>query len=264
MKLAVIFCMLSLCFVAVGENLSEPCLRLKAPEAHQAVAVDANNVYAIGSDVIGKYDKITGEVVKRWKASEQMPVHHLNSGVVLEGKLYCAHSNYPALPMTSSIEIWDMDTLEHVDSHSFGIRYGSCTWIDWHDGYWWVLFAHYGGHKGYPDKDESWTTLIKFDDNWQELEGYVFPEAVLERFHPYSCSGGSWGPDNMLYCTGHDHPELYVMRLPRVGSELIFEGVVHFGIDGQGIAFDRSGAGLLYGIIRDEKIVIAGSIDTVR
>ena len=22
-----------------------------------------------------------------------------------------------------------------------------------------------------------------------------------------SNSGGSWGPDGLLYCTGHDHPE---------------------------------------------------------
>ncbi len=262
MRLAVIICISLLCLVAVGEDPAEPCLRLKAPEAHQGVAVDAEYVYAIGSDVIGKYDKVTGEVVKRWQASERVPLHHLNSGVVLEGKLYCAHSNYPALPMTSSIEIWDTETLEHVDSHSFGIRYGSCTWIDRHEGYWWVLFAHYGGNKGYPDKDVSWTTLIKFDDTWQEREGFVFPASVLERFQPYSCSGGSWGPDNLLYCTGHDHPELFVMRLPEAGSELILEGVVHFGIDGQGIAFDRSGTGLLYGIIRDERAVVAAPVDT--
>lgn len=264
MKCAVTICILSLCFVALGEGSPEPCTRLKAKEAHQGVAVDAEYIYAIDSDAIGKYDKVTGAAAKHWKASERVPLHHLNSGVVLEGKLYCAHSNYPALPMTSSIEIWEVDTLEHVDSHSFGIRYGSCTWIDRHEGYWWVLFAHYGGHKGYPDKDESWTTLIKFDDTWQECEGFVFPEAVLARFQPYSCSGGSWGPDNMLYCTGHDHPDLYVMGLPEAGSELILEGVVHFDIDGQGIAFDRSGASLLYGIIRDERTVVAALIDTIR
>ena len=163
--------------------------------------------------------------------------------------------------MTSSIEIWDTDTLEHSDSHSFGIRYGSCTWIDRHNEYWWVLFAHYGAHKGYPDKDESWTTLIKFDNNWQEVEGYVFPEIVLKQLQPYSCSGGSWGPDNLLYCTGHNNPVLYVMNLPKAGSELILERIAHFGIDGQGIAFDRSGTGLLYGIIRDEKAVVAAPID---
>lgn len=262
MKSVVVICMLFLCLVAVGENLSEPCLRFEALEAHQGVAVDAEYVYAVDSAAIGKYDKFTGKAVKRWKTSKRVPLHHLNSGFVLDGKLYCAHSNYPALPMTSSIEIWDVDTLEHSDSHSFGIRYGSCTWIDRHEGYWWVLFAQYGAQKGYPDKDASWTTLIKFDDTWQELEGFVFPASVLERFHPYSCSGGSWGSDNMLYCTGHDHPALYVMRLPEAGSELILEGVVHFGIDGQGIAFDRSGAGLLYGIIRDEKTVVAAPVDT--
>ncbi|NBB86330.1 MAG: hypothetical protein GVY12_08975, partial [Bacteroidetes bacterium] len=39
--------------------------RISAPEAHQAVAVDAEHVYAITNQAIGKYDKTTGERVGR-------------------------------------------------------------------------------------------------------------------------------------------------------------------------------------------------------
>jgi hypothetical protein len=28
-------------------------------------------------------------------------------------------------------------TMEHVDTHSFGIHQGSATWVDRHDGSWW-------------------------------------------------------------------------------------------------------------------------------
>jgi hypothetical protein len=41
---------------------------------------------------------------------------------VIDGKIYAAHSNYRFFPMTSSIEVWDARTMEHVGSHSIGIR----------------------------------------------------------------------------------------------------------------------------------------------
>ncbi len=115
-----------------------------AAEARQGVAVDADAIYVIDSRAIGKYDKRTGKRIRQWVGPEDGPIQHLNSGVVIEGRLYCAHSNYPHQPMTSSIEIWDADSLEHLGSHSFGIFAGSATWVDFHDGYWWVVFANYG------------------------------------------------------------------------------------------------------------------------
>ena len=38
--------------------------------------------------------------------------------------------------MTSSVEIFETEHLTHIESHSFGIAYGSCTWIDRYGGYW--------------------------------------------------------------------------------------------------------------------------------
>ncbi|MFB6097537.1 MAG: hypothetical protein ABEK84_00165, partial [Salinibacter sp.] len=85
--------------------------QFSAPEAFQAVAVDDEYVYAIDSHAIGKYDKTTGKRVDRWTAAEEGPIHHLNSGVVIDDTLYCAHSNFPEVPMVSSIELWDVETM---------------------------------------------------------------------------------------------------------------------------------------------------------
>ena len=138
---------LAACRCAVAEDASGPVFkevrRYDAPEAVQAVAVDADYFYAIGDDVVAKYTKAGGELVKRWKSSPEFPLSHLDSGVVIEGRLYCANSNYPHFPETSSVEVWDVDTLEHVESHSLGVLDGSMTWVDRRDGAWWAGFAHY-------------------------------------------------------------------------------------------------------------------------
>lgn len=117
--------------------------RFDAAEAVQAVAVDGGHFYAIANAAIGKYDKHSGKLTNLWRASDELPLRHLNAGVVRGGRLYCAHSNFPQFPETSSLEVFDAATLEHIDSHSFGIYEGSLTWVDRHDNAWWAVFAHY-------------------------------------------------------------------------------------------------------------------------
>lgn len=233
-----------------------------AEEAHQGVAVDANYFYAVGSRQIGKYEKTTGRRVARWEEVPEGPVTHLDSGVIVDGKLYAAHSNFPSLPMTSSVEIWDAKTLQHIGSHSFGIRWGSCTWVDRHNGNWWAVFAHYQRFKKVTGKDNRWTTLVKFTDDWQPLESWVFPEKVLERFDGMSNSGGSWGPDGRLYVSGHDRPELYVLKLPQAGSTLELVGVASISNEGQGVAWDRSQDQTIYAIQRDSRKVIRARLQS--
>jgi len=230
------------------------------PEAHQGVAVDDSFFYAIGTREIGKYEKNTGKLVKKWREKQKGPVIHLDSGVVFDGKLYAAHSNYPGLPMTSSVEIWDTATMEHSGTYSFGIQWGSCTWIDRTRDYWWAVFAHYDKYEKTINKDNSWTTLVKFDNRWQVLESWVFPDTLLQKFKPMSNSGGSWGPDGNLYCTGHDAAEIYVLKLPAAGSILELDNILPVDIQGQGIAWDRSEQNVLYTIKRKEKkVIIFGS-----
>jgi len=227
------------------------------PEAHQGVAVDEDYAYAINNTAITKHDKHTGEKLLRWDASEEIPLIHLNSGMVKDGKLYCAHSNYPKQPMVSSMEIWDTATLTHIGSHSFGITDGSLTWMDWHDGHWWGCFAQYDGRRGLPDRDHRWTRLVKYDEAWRPLEAWAFPDTVLEYFAPFSSSGGAWGPDGLLYVSGHDRYELYGLEVPRGGGVLVHRNTLPSIQAGQAIAFDRSGTGLLYGIVRRDKRIVA-------
>jgi hypothetical protein len=229
--------------------------RFYAAEARQGVAVDESHIYVIATRAIGKYEKSTGKLIKVWQGGNS-PIIHLDSGVIHDGRLYCAHSNYPDIPMTSSVEIWDAETLEHIGSHSFGIRWGSCTWIDRFDEFWWGVFAHYDKWKMQAGKGVEWTTLIKLDNNWNYLQSWTFPEEVLRRFTPMSNSGGSWGPDSLLYCTGHDSSEVYLLRVPEMGSVLDLIDVIEIEILGQGIAWDRTDEGVLYGIRREDRQIV--------
>jgi hypothetical protein len=179
--------------------------------------------------------------------------------VVIDGLLYCAHSNYPGVPMVSSIEIWDTETLRHVGSRSLGILEGSATWIDRSDGHWWVALANYAGVGGVPGRGPEWTSLLQFDESWRRVAGYVYPSAVVERFEEMSNSGGTWGSDGRLYITGHDEGVVFVMSLPTEGSVLKLEEEMPVRAEGQGIAWDRGEPGTLYSIVRSTREVVVSS-----
>lgn len=234
----------------------EEVRRFPAPEANQAVAVDAAHFYAIGNRVVAKYDKTTGKRIAIWECESGKPLTHLNSGIVRAGVLYCAHSNFPGVPMVSSIETWDAKTLRHTGSHSFGIFAGSATWFDWHGGNWYGTFAHYGGSGGEPNRDPRWTTLLQFDAQWRPLQGWVYPQEVVAKLGQYSISGGVFAPDGRIFCTGHDEPEMYAIRFPEGGSTLVLEDTFATPIHGQGIAWDPSSPGTLYGISRSTREVV--------
>ncbi len=80
-----------------------------------------------------------------------------------------------------------------------------------------------------------------------------------------SNSGASWGPDGLLYCTGHDNHEVYAMRLSRMGSTLELVKIVPVASFGQGIAWDRTpGAGRdLWGILKDRREVMVTRVEPV-
>jgi len=269
MKKAHFFCLaiISLLFMLTTSAFAKQTFHETAvfdvPEANQGVAVDEKYFYAIDNQTIGKYDKITGKQVAKWQGAKEGPITHLDSGVVVDGKLYCAHSNYPDSPMASSVEIWDVQTMQHIATHSFGINWGSLTWIDRHDGYWWALFANY--NKVFGSSNTSYgnvynTTMVKFDDNWQWQESWTLPAKLLPKFEVMSCSGGSWGPDGRLYLSGHDPAEVYVMKLPEAGSVLQWLDTIALNIRGQGIAWDHSNPGTIYGIIRAKRQVTVSQL----
>jgi hypothetical protein len=223
------------------------------PEANQAVGVDERHFYAVDNQAIAKYDKATGKLVEKWEAPRGGPIIHLDSAMLMDGKLYAAHSNYPGWPMTSSVEIFDAATMEHVGTHGFGTRWGSLTWVDWHEGHWWMTFANYDQKIGpgrAPYGGKANTVVVEMNGAFEPMQSWTLPKEVLDRFEDMSNSGGSWGPDGFLYLTGHDPAEVYKMTVPRSGSVLQLVEILPLNIRGQGIAWDRSQPGSIYGIIR--------------
>jgi hypothetical protein len=235
--------------------------RFSAPEARQGVAADSRHLYVIGNAVIGKYDKRTFERVAVWEEAANGPIIHFNAGIVRDGRLIVAHSNYPGVPMTGSIEWFDPEGLQPVASHSFGIYFGSVTWVDQRDGSWFVCFAHYSNRAAEPNRDPTWTSLVRFDEQWRRTGGWSFPRALFEHIGGhFTLSGGAFGPGNYLYVTGHDDPELHVLRVPARGSEMEWIGTIPIQAEGQAFAWDPDDPTLFYSIVKRTREVIVSRL----
>jgi hypothetical protein len=228
----------------------------------QGVAVDRDFFYAINNSTITKHRKSDGSMVEIWDGRQEGIIKHLNSGVVIKNKLYCANSNFPETPMASSIEIFDTRTMQHIGNHSFGIFAGSATWVDYKDGYWWVAFANYNGKHSFEGRDNRWTSLVKFNKDWTEVESWVFPKEVLDSFAPNSNSGGNWSRNGNLLISGHDKKEIYVMKVPEVGYTLQLLQILPAINPGQAIAIDRSEKKreIFYAVNREEHAVLVEEI----
>ena len=230
--------------------------RYPAAEAGQGAAASGDDFYAVVNTRIGRYAKADGRKLAEWQGDRTQFVH-LNACLVLEDDLVCAHSNFPHVPMTRSVEFFAPRTLEHRRSVALGEQIGSLTWVDRRDGAWWAAFANYDGRGGEPGRDHSYSQLVRFDDQWRRTQSWTFPASVLERLAPTSTSGGGFGDDGLIYMTGHDAPELYVLRLPDAGSMLVHVATFRVPIPGQGWAWDRTEPRVLYGINNETREVIA-------
>ena len=237
-----------------GEWTHTELKRLKAEEAHQGVAVDAEHFYAITNAAIGKYRKGSGERAAGWK-DDTGRIKHLNAGIVLDGKLWCAHSNYPEMPMKSSVEVFDTKTMQHRESIDLTTLGGSLTWVDRRDGCWYACFAQYA-----KTSDPARTRVVRFDANWKPEGEIRFPAEMVAKFGKNSSSGGSFGPDRHLFITGHDAQELYVLDLPVDGDVWTWKAAIPISAHGQAFAWDRGEPGVLYSIDRKTKEVIVSRI----
>lgn len=233
----------------------EELKRFKAEEARQGVAVDAEFFYAITNEAIGKYRKDNGMKAGEWKDTKDGRIKHLNAGVVLDGRLYCAHSNYPTMPMESSVEVWDTKTMRHLETTDLTHAGGSLTWVDLRDGTWFACFAQYA-----KTGDPANTRVAQFDLKWQKLAEWKFPAEMVAKFGKNSSSGGSFGPDGSLFITGHDAQELYVLGPPRKGADITWKAAIPISAHGQAFAWDRAEEGVLYSIERKTHEVIVSRI----
>lgn len=216
---------------------------LASDDAHQAAATDMEFVYAVSNRRIAKLDRATGDRV----AVSEGDAEHLNSGFVWNGHVYCAHSNYPKTPERSEIMRLDPTSMRLSVFKEFGDRGGSLTWVLRYEDHWWGNFAYYGS-------ENHRTSLVKFDDEWNELGVWTYPTDVIGKLGSHSLSGGIWRC-NELWVTGHDDPVIFRLHVPKESSQLEYTGRVEVPFTGQGIANDPVTGGLV-GIDRGKRLVV--------
>lgn len=249
----------------IAELKAVEIARYDAPEAVQGAAADGEHFYAIVNLAIGKYEKMSGELVARWVGSRGGPIQHINSCYVQAAELLCANSNFPDVPMASSIEIFDTKTMQHSKTFSFGMmEEGSLTWFDRLGSGWIAGFAHYDGRGGLDYKDHSFSTIARYDNSWRREGGWMIPQNVIERMKPMAASGGGIGPDGLLYLTGHDRAEMYVLAAPEMGPTLVHIATIAIDAQGQAFAWDKSANDrIVYSISRPARQVRAFRLPVV-
>ena len=89
---------------------------LPSPHATQAAAADERVVYAVSNTAVVLYDRATGKEL----AQSTGQAEHLNSAFLWQGRLYCAHSNYPRKPHQSDLRVLDPATWELTVFHTNG------------------------------------------------------------------------------------------------------------------------------------------------
>ena len=222
-------------------------------EANQGVAVDNEFYYAISNTKISKHYKTSGELVASWQANVEdsrfKHFKHMNSGTVINGKLYVAHSRYNIDPNDNTLEVFLINgkMMEHEKTIRMPRKHGSLTWADKHpDGSWWICYAVYG------EGINQNTKLVKYqykNEEFVEEKSWFFPKEVVENWGDMSCSGGSWGPDGKLYTTGHDHKKAFVLELDHSDKLKYIRTENNMGFFGQAIAWDRfTDKSILWGI----------------
>ena len=87
-------------------------------------------------------------------------------------------------------------------------------------------------------------------------EEFFFPDEVVSQWGRMSCSGGSWGPNGVLYTTGHDNAISYLLKIDEKAKKMRFLGEMrNIEIEGQAIAWDRtSRENWFWGIVKNKHI----------
>jgi hypothetical protein len=234
--------------------------RLATPHATQAAAADADHLYAISSTVVARFDRRTGRLLD---TASSPTAQHLNSGFFHDGRMYLAHSNYPATPHASDIRVYTPGQNRLQLFHTFPEPPGSLVWCIRRQGNWWCCFAHYGS-------DNHQTCLVEYADGGfdHELRRFLFPLEVIADFDGMSASGGIWDGDTLL-ASHHHFPVLYRLRLPGPADppdRLVLIETLHCPFPGQGFAIDlgRTSSGrrpYLVGIDRPSRAVVLAKPD---
>lgn len=224
--------------------------RWPSPFATQAAAADEQHLYAISNTTVAQYDRVSGKLVR---SGTTEGTRHLNSGFLWQGKIYCAHSNYPAQPHRSDIRVFDPASGKLNVFHTFTEPPGSLVWCIRRGESWWCCFAHYGA-------ENARTVLVEMDARFRERRRWTFPRNVIADWDGMSASGGIRDGETLLV-THHHFPVLYRLRVPKTGAVLEFVEALASPFPGQGIARDPLGG--LVGIDRSRKEIVRAKLGTV-
>lgn len=219
---------------------------IASPHATQAAAADLRHAYAISNTTVAMHDRCTGRILASGTAAD---VRHLNSGFLHDGLIFCAHSNYPAMPPESDIRVFDPGRGSLTLFHRFADPPGSLVWCIRRGNAWWCCFAWYGA-------ENSRTVLVEYAAGGfeREVRRCTFPAAVVAEWDGMSASGGIWMGDTLLVSHHHD-PVLYALCLPTRGDTLDLSAARHGPFPGQGIATDPLTGGLV-GIDRGRRRIV--------
>ncbi|WP_264516017.1 hypothetical protein [Luteolibacter rhizosphaerae] len=246
----VIHALFAVCFAVHAEEAAYvEKSSIASPHATQAAAADERFVYAVSNKVIAKLDRSNGAEL----ALSEGEAFHLNSALLLDGRLYSAHSNFPEKPEQSDIRVLDPESMKLEVFHRFESPPGSLTWAIQREGSWWCHFAGYGAEK-------NKSCLVRFDAEWKETARWAYPEELMKDWGLMSLSGGIWQGD-VLLATGHDKKLIYRLKLPVAGGVVEWLGTIPSPFPGQGIAADPKGGGLV-GIDRKRKAVVFAELET--
>ena len=219
---------------------------LASVHATQAAAADGGHVYAVSSTHVARHDRRSGRLLA---AATSPGTTHLNSGFVHDGRVYCAHSNYPAEPPESDVRVFDPATDTLAVHHVFRDPPGSLVWCATRGGNWWCCFARYHAAN-------AGTVLVEYADGGFEREcrRFTFPAAVVADWDGMSASGGMWDGETLL-ASHHHFQVLYRLAVPPAGTELSLVEAVACPFPGQGFASDPLTGGLV-GIDRGRRCVM--------
>lgn len=231
------------------------------PDAHKGIAAGRDFFYVINTNSISKHSTKTGELIKRVDFSNHPRIKNMNGAVVVRNNLYVTNSPATVKHRQNTIEVFNRDLVYLYHINVTG-NTGALTWIDYHNGKWWGCFAHYDDMVRYtvlvefyhPNPDLEYEDTIHSKDlvNWHVKDRWFFPHKVNEHFLPYSCTGGSFGPDGKLYVTGHRN-EIYVLdfhpKAEIMGLDYIKETDINVSV-----SIDKE-RGILFGINKDNKTV---------
>ena len=130
--------LLASALAAAAKPTLQQIAEFSIPEANQGIGVDDRHFYAVDNRVIGKYDKKTGKLVKKWEGDKKGPIMPPRQRDA-DGRQDLRRALQ--LPRVADDELardLRRRDVEHVGTHSFGIQWGSLTWVDWHDNHWWM------------------------------------------------------------------------------------------------------------------------------